>query len=85
MFEILLDTQAQGFLESADELTCSRAKEIFKELTLAPVHREAKRIIESQEKLFRLQSRYLRLLYRVNYENKKVVIIMIEPLSRMYR
>ncbi|MDQ1253449.1 MAG: hypothetical protein QG646_2616 [Euryarchaeota archaeon] len=84
MFEVLLDTQAQDFLRSADEVTYSRAREIFEGLTLDPVPRDAKRIIESQEKLFRLRSRYLRLLYRVDYGNNTIVIIIIEPLSRMY-
>jgi mRNA-degrading endonuclease RelE of RelBE toxin-antitoxin system len=85
MFEVFLDTQAQFFLRSADETTHSRVREIFEELTFDPVPRGAKRLIESQEKLFRLRSRHLRLLYRVDYEKETIIVIIIEPLTRMYR
>lgn len=85
MFEVLLDIPTQAFLESADETTYSRVKEILDELVLDPVPPRAKRIIESKEKLFRLRSRHLRLLYRVNYENQTLVVIMIEPVNRIYR
>ncbi|MDW5549065.1 MULTISPECIES: hypothetical protein [Methanosarcina] len=85
MFEVLLDIPTQAFLKSADETTYSRVKEILDELVLDPVPPRAKRIIESKEKLFRLRSRHLRLLYRVNYENQTLVVIMIEPVNRIYR
>lgn len=85
MFEVLLDIPAQDFLKAADEMTYSRVKEILDELVLDPVPPRAKRIIESKEKLFRLRSRHLRLLYRVNYENQILVVITIEPVNRMYR
>ena len=85
MFEILLDIPAQNFLKMADETTYLRVKETLNELALDPVPHRAKRIIESKEKLFRLRSRHLRLLYRINFENQTVVVIMIEPLNRMYR
>ncbi len=85
MFKVLIDIPAQAFLKSADEMTYSRVKETLDELVLDPVPPRAKRIIESKEKLFRLRSRHLRLLYRINYENQNLVVIMIEPLNRMYR
>lgn len=85
MFKVLIDIPAQAFLKSADEITYSRIKETLDELVLDPVPPRAKRIIESKEKLFRLRSRHLRLLYRVNYENQMLVIIIIEPVNRMYR
>ncbi|HIH74020.1 MAG TPA: type II toxin-antitoxin system RelE/ParE family toxin [Methanosarcina sp.] len=85
MFEVLFDIPSQDFLQNADESTHSRVREILEELALDPVPQGAKRIIESQEKIFRLRARHLRLLYRVNYENRTLVVITIEPLSRMYR
>lgn len=85
MFEVLLDIPAQAFLKAADEMTYSRVKEILGELALDPVPPRAKRIIESKEKLFRLRSRHLRLLYRINYETQTLVVIIIEPVNRMYR
>jgi len=85
VFEVLLDITAQDFLKAADKMTYSRVKEILDELALDPVPLRAKRIIESKEKLFRLRSRHIRLLYRINYEDQTLVVIMIEPLNRMYR
>ncbi len=84
MFKVLLDIPAYTFLAEADETTRSRVRETLEELALDPVPRGANRIIESQEKIFRLRSRHLRLLYRVNYENLTLVVIIIEPLARMY-
>ena len=84
MFKIFLDIPAYTFLAETDKTTCSRVREILEELALDPVPREAKRIIESKEKIFRLRSRYIRLLYRVNFEKLTLVVIIIEPLARMY-
>ncbi|AKB78173.1 hypothetical protein MSHOH_1690 [Methanosarcina horonobensis HB-1 = JCM 15518] len=72
-------------MQNADESVHSRVRETLEELALDPVPQGAKRIIESQEKIFRLRSRHLRLLYRVDYEKRTLVVITIEPLSRMYR
>ncbi|AKB75219.1 hypothetical protein MSLAZ_1958 [Methanosarcina lacustris Z-7289] len=85
MFEVFFDIPAQDFMMKADENTHSRIREILKELASDPVPLGAKRIIESQEKLFRFRSRHLRLLYRVDYEKLAIVVITIEPLSRMSR
>ena len=84
MFKVLLDIPAYTFLAEADETMHSRVRETLEELALDPVPRGAKRIIESQEKIFRLRYKYLRLLYRINFENLTLVVIMIEPLARMY-
>lgn len=82
-FEVLLDIPAQAFLKASDEIVLSRFKETISELALDPVPQGAKRLIERQEKLFRLRSRYLRLLYKVDYQKQTLVVIMIEPLTRM--
>lgn len=85
MFEVFLDIPVQDFMRKADVSTHSRVREILGELALDPIPNGAKRIIESQEKIFRLRSRHLRLLYRVDYEKRALIVITIEPLSRMYR
>lgn len=84
MFKVFLDTPAQAYLKEAGEIMNSRVREILEELALDPVPQGAKRIIESKEKIFRLRSRHLKLLYRVNYEELTLVVITIEPLTRMY-
>ncbi|MCO5380814.1 MAG: hypothetical protein NHB15_00640 [Methanosarcina barkeri] len=84
MFEVFLDIPAQTFLSLADDITYSRVKESLGKLALDPVPQRAKRVIESKEKLFRLRSRHLRLLYRINYENQTLIVITIEPLNRVY-
>ena len=85
MFEVFFDIPAQDFMKEADENTHSRVRETLEELALDPVPPGAKRILDSQEKIFRFRSRHLRLLYRVDYEKRTLVVITIEPLSRMYR
>jgi mRNA-degrading endonuclease RelE of RelBE toxin-antitoxin system len=85
MFEVFFDIPAQDFMEDADENTHSRVKETLEELALDPVPLGAKRIIENQEKIFRFRSRHLKFLYRIDYEKRTLIVIKIEPLSRMYR
>ena len=85
MFEVFLDIPAQAFLRTADKIVHARVKETLEELALDPAPHGAKRIIESEEKIFRLRSRYLRLLYRVDYEKHTLVVIEIQPLNRMCR
>ena len=84
MFEIFLDIPAQAFLEEEGESVYSRVKETLDELAFDPIPPRAKRVIDSPEKLFRLRSRHLRFLYRVDYDKKNLVIITIEPIRRMY-
>jgi mRNA-degrading endonuclease RelE of RelBE toxin-antitoxin system len=84
MFEVFLDIPAQAFLKEAGESLRSRIRETLEELSLDPIPQGAKRIIQSEENIFRLRSRHLRLLYRINYEKLTIVVIKIEPLSRMY-
>lgn len=85
MFEVFFDIPAQDFMKEADENIHSRVRETLEELALDPVPQGAKRILESQENLFRFRSRHLRLLYRVDFEKRTLVVINIEPLNRMYR
>jgi len=85
MFEVFIDMPAQAFLKSADKVIYSRLKEILDGFVLDPVPRGAKRIIESKENIFRFRSLHLRLLYRIDYEKRTLVVIKIEPLNRMYR
>lgn len=83
VFEVFLDIPAQVFLKQSDDIVRARIKETLNDLSHDPVPGGAKRLIESKERLFRLRSRYLRLLYKVNYEKRNLIIIVIEPLSRM--
>ena len=76
LLRLFLKRQAKAFIPGI--------KETLEELSHDPVPQGAKRIIESQEKLFRFRSRHLRMLYRVDYEKLAIVVIKIEPLSRMY-
>lgn len=85
MFEVFLDIPAQDFMRGTDKGTHSRVREILAELAFDPVPQGAKRIIESQDKIFRFRSRHLRVLYRVDYEKLTLIVIKIEPISRMYR
>lgn len=82
-FNVFFYIPAQSFLIQSDETVRSRTRETLNELANDPVPRNAKRIIESAEKLFRLRSRYLKLLYKVDYEKRTVIVIAIEPLTRM--
>lgn len=85
MFEIFLDIPAQKFLTKLDIKTSQRIIGVVKRLTDDPIPHDSKRIIGEKEKVFRIRVGKFRVLYRVDYENYRVVVIDIDFRERIYK
>ncbi|MCK5661785.1 MAG: type II toxin-antitoxin system RelE/ParE family toxin [Methanosarcinales archaeon] len=85
MFEIFLDIPAQKFLKKLDQNNSQRIIGIVKRLTDDPIPHDSKRIIGEKEKVFRIRVGKFRVLYRVDYENYRIVVIAIDARERVYK
>ena len=85
MFEIFLDIPAQKFLKKLDPNNSQRIIGVVKRLTDDPIPHDSKRIIGEKEKVFRIRVGKFRVLYRVDYENYRVVVIAIDSRERVYK
>ena len=85
MFDIFLDIPAKKFLKKLDIASGHRIIEAIKKLTKDPIPHNSKRIIGENEKVFRIRVGKFRVLYRVDYENYRVVVINIDYRNRVYK
>ncbi|MCQ1535743.1 hypothetical protein FTO70_08640 [Methanosarcina sp. KYL-1] len=83
-FRIFLDVFVQSFLEKAGRYIDYRIADLLQKLSSDPVPPGASRILDSQEKLFRLRAGNYRLLYRIDFENHKVIILKVDCIGRVY-
>ncbi|HUW66942.1 MAG TPA: type II toxin-antitoxin system RelE/ParE family toxin [Candidatus Nanoarchaeia archaeon] len=85
MFDIFLDIPAQKFLKKLEITSSQRIIEAIRKLTEDPIPHDSKRIIGEKEKVFRIRVGKFRVLYRVDYENYRVVVINIDYRDRVYK
>ena len=84
MFEIQYDNQSVKFLKKIDKNTAKRILDKIDELLAQNmVPSGAKRII-GEHGVFRIRVGDYRVLYRINYEEKKVIIFKIDKRSKVY-
>ena len=83
-YTIEYDTQAQKFLKKADKQTTKRIMDKVDELLLqTPVPHTAKSIV-GEHGVFRVRIGDHRALYRVNYQEKKIIVFLIDKRGRVY-
>jgi mRNA interferase RelE/StbE len=85
MFDIFLDIPAQKFLKKLDIASGQRIIEAIKKLAEDPIPHNSKRIIGEKEKVFRIRVGKFRVLYRIDYENYRIVVINIDYRDRVYK
>jgi len=84
MLEIKLDKQPEKFLRLCDKSLFDKITEKLRELKENPVPHNAKRVIGYEGLTFRLRFGKYRILYRVNYNDKVVIIVKIDHRERVY-
>ncbi len=84
MFVILLDIPAQKFLKKVDKKTASRIVGSIEKLADEPVCHDSKRIMGDKENLFRIRVGKFRVLYRIDYEKRHIVITKIDSREHIY-
>ena len=83
-FEIFYDKQPEKFLEKLDKHVSNRIlNKIDDLLTKNPVPHDAKVII-GEHGVFRIRIGDYRVLYRINYSEKRVIVLKIDKRSRVY-
>lgn len=84
MFEIKLDNQPEKFLKKCDKELFARISEKLKILKQNSVPHDAKRVLGYESPTFRIRIGKYRALYRVNYEEKRVVVVKIDHREKVY-
>ena len=83
-YEIFYDKQPEKFLEKLDKHIAARiVDKIEATLSNNPVPHNAV-AIEGEHGVFRIRIGDFRVLYRVNYENNRIIIIKVDKRSRVY-
>ena len=84
-FTFFYDNQPAKFLERLDKHIATRIKEkIESSLIENPVPQNAT-TITGEQGVFRIRIGDFRALYRINYKDKKVIIVKIDKRSRVYK
>ena len=84
MLEIKLDKQPEKFLRTCNKSFFDRITEKLKELKENLVPHDAKRVIGYRGLTFRLRFGKYRILYRVNYSDKIIIVVKIDHRERVY-
>lgn len=78
------DNQPRKFLKNQDKTTVKRIMDKIDTLSLDPIPHDAKRVMGYELPTFRIRIGKYRALYRVNYEEKKVIVVKIDKREKVY-
>ena len=84
MFEIKLDKQPEHFLSKCENKLFGRISEKLEVLKQNPVPHDAKRVLGYELPTFRIRIGKYRALYRVNHEEKRIVVVKIDKRDKVY-
>ncbi len=84
MLEIKLDKQPEDFLKKCEKILFDRIYAKLTELRQNPVPHNAKRVLGYEAPTFRIRISKWRVLYRVNYEEKRIIVVLIDHRERVY-
>lgn len=84
MFEIKLDNQPKNFLSKCENKLFERILEKLENLKQNPVPHDAKRVLGYELPTFRVRIGKYRALYRINHEEKIVVVVKIDKRDKVY-
>lgn len=87
MFEITLDKQSDKFLKKCEIILFDRIVnklEELKELKVNPIPHDSKRVQGYNEPTFRIRIGDYRALYRVNYEEKRIIVVKVDKRDKVY-
>ena len=84
MFEIKLDKQAEHFLAKCENEIFERISQKLEALKPNPVPHDSKRVLGYELPTFRIRIGKYRALYRINYEEKRIVVVKIDKRNKVY-
>jgi len=80
---IYYDKQPEDFVKKSDKNTAKRIMNKIDDLLLNPIPHNAKAIV-GEHGVFRIRIGDYRAIYRINYEENKIIIIKIDKRSKVY-
>ncbi len=84
MFSIDFSSSAERFLKKIDKMTAKRIIERIEKLGADPFPKDVKRVVNSEEKVFRIRVGDYRIQYLVIYSDNKIFITDIDKRERAY-
>ncbi|MFC1774817.1 type II toxin-antitoxin system RelE/ParE family toxin [Nanoarchaeota archaeon] len=84
MLEVRLDKQPEDFLKKCEKELFNRLRNRIGKLGDNPVPQDAKRVVGYKLPAFRVRVGKYRVLYRINYDLQRVVIVKIDSRDKVY-
>jgi len=84
MFEIKLGKQPEHFLAKCEDELFERISNKLEMLKTNTVPHNAKRILGYELPTFRIRIGKYRSLYRVNYKEKRIIVVKIDKREKVY-
>ena len=84
MFSVEFSSQAKKFLKKSDKELAARIIKKSENLSVEPFPSDAKRVVNRQEKIFRVRVGDYRIQYCVLYDKNLIFITEIEKRPRAY-
>ncbi|MEK6910607.1 MAG: type II toxin-antitoxin system RelE/ParE family toxin [Nanoarchaeota archaeon] len=84
MFEIKFDKQAEHFLTKCENEVFERISGKLKTLKINPVPQDAKRLMGYNLPVFRIRIGKYRAIYRINYQENRIIIVKIDKRDKVY-
>ena len=84
MFSVDYSKQADKFLERVEKVIAARILKKIEELMNEPALRGSKPVHGYKEKLYRVRVGGYRILYELDYQNKKIGIVEIDDRGSVY-
>lgn len=84
MFNIEFSSQAKKFLKKAETIVAKRLIDRTENLAVEPFPSDVKRIVNRQEKIFRVRVGDYRIQYCVFYDKNEIFITDIDKRSKAY-
>lgn len=78
------DNQPRKFLKNQDKATIKRIMDKIDTLLSNPVPHDAKKVLGYELPTFRIRIGKHRALYRVNYEEKRIIVVKIDKRDKVY-
>lgn len=84
MFEIKFDKQPEKFLSKCSDEFFNRISKKLKSLKENIFPHNVKRVVGYELPTFRIRIGKYRVLYRINYEEKRIIIVKIDKRGSVY-
>ncbi len=84
MFDAEYSNQTKNFLRKADKVLSERLIKKIESLQEKPIIHDTKSVEGYAEKLYRVRAGDYRILYEVDYKNKRLGIVKIDKRSRVF-